>query len=56
MAAIAPPERLDALGLAAWSMVHGYATLCIESGLEGAEQRQARTRLFAEIIAAFAAS
>jgi AcrR family transcriptional regulator len=56
MAAIAPPERLDALGLAAWSMVHGYATLCIESGLEGAEQRQARARLFAEIIAAFAAS
>ncbi len=50
VAAFAPPERVKELSLAAWSLVHGYATLCIETGLEGEELRARRARLFARII------
>ncbi|MFA6116857.1 MAG: TetR/AcrR family transcriptional regulator [Sphingomonas sp.] len=42
------------LTLAAWSLVHGYATLCIETGLEGPDRREARAALFARVIAAAA--
>lgn len=50
VAAIAPPQRVEELTLAAWSLVHGYATLCIEVALEPAARRAARARLFARII------
>jgi hypothetical protein len=50
VAAFAPPERVRELALAAWSLVHGYATLCVEVGLESESRRTARARLFARII------
>jgi AcrR family transcriptional regulator len=46
----APAARVDELSLAAWSMVHGYATLCIETGLEADHRRPERARRFARII------
>ncbi len=52
--AIAAPEAVADLSLAAWSLVHGYATLCLETGVEGPEKRMARAALFARIIAAAA--
>jgi AcrR family transcriptional regulator len=50
IAAFAPPERVEELSLAAWSLVHGYASLCIETGLEAEDRRAERARLFAHII------
>lgn len=50
VAAFTPPERVRDLALAAWSLVHGYATLCIEVALEPDARRAARARLFARII------
>jgi AcrR family transcriptional regulator len=50
VAAFAPADRVPELALAAWSLVHGYATLCIEVALEPDSQRAARARLFARII------
>jgi AcrR family transcriptional regulator len=50
VAACSPPERVRELALAAWSLVHGYATLCIETGLESESHRAARARFFARII------
>lgn len=52
--AIAAPAAVADFSLVAWSLVHGYATLCNETGLEDAERRPARAALFAEIIAASA--
>lgn len=52
--AIAAPAAVADFSLVAWSLVHGYATLCNETGLENAERRPARAALFAEIIAASA--
>ena len=48
--AFAPPGRTGELSLAAWSLVHGYATLCIEVALEPVSRRVERARLFARII------
>jgi AcrR family transcriptional regulator len=56
VAGFAPPERIRELALAAWSLVHGYATLCIEVGLEAESRRAARARLFARIIRSAAAA
>ena len=56
VAALAPPEQVRELALAAWSLVHGYATLCIEVGLEAESRRAARARLFARIIRSAAVS
>lgn len=50
IATFAPPERVEELSLAAWSLVHGYATLCIETGLEAQNRRTERAKLFARII------
>ncbi|MGA9367676.1 MAG: TetR-like C-terminal domain-containing protein [Steroidobacteraceae bacterium] len=50
VAAFAPPGQVQELALAAWSLVHGYATLCIEVGLESESRRTTRSRLFARII------
>lgn len=55
VAAFTPPDRVRELALAAWSLVHGYATLCIEIGLEPDTRRAARARLFARIIRGAAA-
>ena len=38
------------LTLVAWSLVHGYTSLCIEAGLEGQEKRNQRAQLFARTI------
>lgn len=50
VAAFAPAHRVGELSLAAWSLVHGYATLCIEIALEPADRRAERARLFARVI------
>jgi AcrR family transcriptional regulator len=52
--ALTSPETVPDLSLAAWSLVHGYATLCIETGLEGPQRRKARAQMFADTIAASA--
>jgi AcrR family transcriptional regulator len=45
---------VSAVSLAAWCIVHGYATLCIETGLEPTDRRAERSRQFARMIAATA--
>lgn len=50
VAAFARADQLRDLALAAWSLVHGYATLCAEVALEPDARRGARARLFAHII------
>jgi AcrR family transcriptional regulator len=54
VAELASPETVADLGLVAWSLVHGYATLCIETGIEAPAQRRARAMLFANVVAAAA--
>ncbi len=49
---LAPGRDVDEAALAAWSIVHGYTSLCIEAGLEGAEYRRQRAVLFARAIEA----
>lgn len=56
VAAFAPATRATDLALAAWSLVHGYATLCIELDLEPEAQRGVRARQFARIIRAAASA
>lgn len=48
---MAVPEAVADLSLAAWCLVHGYATLCLETGLEAPGHRHARAALFAGIVA-----
>jgi AcrR family transcriptional regulator len=50
VATLAAPQHANALSLAAWCLVHGYATLSIEMGLEAPDRRAERARLFARII------
>ncbi len=50
VATFTAPSRVADLSLAAWCIVHGYATLCIETGVEDSRQRVPRARLFARII------
>lgn len=50
IAILAPHERVADLSLAAWSIVHGYATLSIETKLEPHDRRIERARLFSAII------
>jgi len=52
---LCPPARVEDLSLAAWSLVHGYATLCNEAGIEAPEKRGERARQFTNIIMASAA-
>jgi AcrR family transcriptional regulator len=47
---MATPEATADLALASWSIVHGYATLCIEMGLEAPDRRHSRAKLFASLI------
>lgn len=51
IATMTAPDAVESLTLVAWSLVHGYATLCLETGLEGPERRGARAALFAGVIA-----
>lgn len=55
VAGMADPAEAADLTLAAWALVHGYALLCIEVGLEEPDRREERAALFARIIAAAAA-
>jgi hypothetical protein len=55
-AAFAPEDRVRELALSAWSLVHGYATLCIEVALEPSARRGAGARLFAHVIRTAAAT
>ena len=51
VAAFAPPERVDELSLAAWSLAHGYATLLIEIGIsDDRARRGARSAMYARMI------
>lgn len=52
VATIVPQERVDDVSLAAWCLVHGYATLCIEIGLESPDRRAERARQFGRLIVA----
>jgi hypothetical protein len=45
VAAFAAPAQLRELSLAAWSLVHGYATLCVELALVSETRRGARAAL-----------
>lgn len=54
VATLCPANRVGDLGLAAWCIVHGYATLCNEAGIEAPERRSQRARQFSLIIAASA--
>lgn len=51
VAGLASADAVDDLTLTAWAVVHGYATLCIEAGLEPVDMREQRAALFARIIA-----
>lgn len=50
--ALAPATDAREVTLVAWSLVHGYTSLCIEAGLEGEEKRRQRAQLFARTIEA----
>lgn len=50
VAALTAPESVADMSLVAWSLVHGYATLCIETGLESPEFRDARAALFTRAV------
>jgi hypothetical protein len=50
VAGFADPDRVADLSLAAWSMVHGDATLCIEGKLEPDERGVEKAHLFARLI------
>ncbi|MEN3747968.1 TetR/AcrR family transcriptional regulator [Sphingomonas sp. HF-S3] len=54
VAGLCPAARVADVSLAAWSIVHGYATLTNEAGIEPPARRTARARQFAEIVAASA--
>ncbi len=50
--ALAPGRDVGDATLAAWSIVHGYTSLCIEAGLEEADRRKQRAALFARAVQA----
>ena len=49
-----PAAEVQDATLVAWSLVHGYTSLCIETGLEGLKTRIERARLFARTLSALA--
>ena len=51
VATIVAAGRVEEVSLAAWCSGHGYATLCIEDGLEPPERRAERARQFTYLIA-----
>lgn len=46
-----PSDRVEEVSLAAWCIVHGYATLCNEAGLETPDRRSERVRQFTHLFA-----
>ncbi len=50
--AMAPAADPREVSLVAWSLVHGYTSLCIETGLEGEDQRRHRAYQFARTVEA----
>jgi AcrR family transcriptional regulator len=48
--ALSPAGQEEDVGLAAWCIVHGYATLCNEVGIEPPERRTERARQFTRMI------
>lgn len=49
VATIVSEDAVADRSLAAWCIVHGYATLCIETGLEPVSERSKRAREFARL-------
>jgi AcrR family transcriptional regulator len=49
VATMAPEDQVADRSLAAWCIVHGYATLCNETGLEPVSERSTRARQFARL-------
>jgi AcrR family transcriptional regulator len=49
IATMVPEDQVADRSLAAWSIVHGYATLCNETGLEPVSERSTRARQFARL-------
>ena len=56
VATMAPPAATKDVSLVAWSLVHGYTALCIETGLEDEGMRRKRAQLFAHTVEALARS
>lgn len=52
VASLAPAAQVADMTLVVWSLVHGYATLCLEAGLESPAQRAGRAALFARVLTA----
>lgn len=50
VATIAGVNRVEEASLAAWCLVHGYATLCVETKLEPSALRSERALQFARLI------
>lgn len=50
VASFTAEDETPPLAVAAWAMVHGYATLMIETGFEHANEIPARARQFADLI------
>lgn len=50
------PAQTETVSLAAWSIVHGYATLCNETGLEPPGRAELRAWQFARLISETAAA
>lgn len=54
VATLCAAERVEEVSLAAWCVVHGYATLCNEAGIEPPDRRRERARQFTDIIMTYA--
>jgi AcrR family transcriptional regulator len=50
VATLAPEDQVSDLALAAWCLVHGYATLCIEAKVDPGDRRSEHARLFGRLI------
>lgn len=49
IATMAPKDQVADRSLAAWCLIHGYATLCNETGLESVSKRKTRAEQFAHL-------
>lgn len=56
VASFTAEDKAASLAVAAWAMVHGYATLMIETGFEQTSEIDGRARLFAELVGGAAGS
>jgi AcrR family transcriptional regulator len=52
IATMAPPASVPDVTVVAWSLVHGYTSLCIEAGFEENDRRTDRAWLFARTVGA----